>query len=858
MAHRFIVDSSPPGSPDPSTPGKTPQVRGIFLGDNPSTTPAGPPPPSSAASFTPAGAPSDSYLGSSIMRGVTSSRQQSSYGGGASRDGGGRNLFGSNQKSTSNAPLGRSIRGSQRQPSALSRQYSLGDIEPEEDEDAEGEEDEDYAGAFNFSRGKPGPGMDSTNDQMSQLLEQDMGYGSEEEVDNYGDDDEGEFTRAMRQGPQEEDDAGEDLSEEDDGDLFLNLRHDDREYGRAPIGEDNEDLMMLNTPAATKRARKEAQSLMRRSSAQHGGSRSKRAFEYARIAKDQYSRSEVAELSEPFDLILKTEDLVCRLYHEGVGTEDDVEKMDNSLASITYNLVELWRKHIKTLDRPTEEEITSVGPKHDAAAFEKAQYVGELLLRLHHTRYQDDEEDRSQPLSAVLIHWQRDCGYNPAVDEWQNIKHFKPSPASHNLYWSTVLNCLVRGEVAMASELLRNAGWEHVRNIRRERVYTGQALENVQRFTDLAIDTLDSCPSEQGDWDVFGNAWSLFRPKARSNLDRMTLFAEGRDQTFRDLDGVDQESMSQMARMASSQLPWDVYENLQNVYGILLGERDAIVGVAQDWSEATIGIFCWWDQGYGFKSNMRLSQSQSFQLSQRIGNNEEDYLERLADAFHTVLSSDLRPNAMNPVEVAIASTFEANVNAVIGILRTWSLPVACSVAEVASLGGWLPETESAKPLPFDDALDMEDLALLNISQPAADEVLGMKDDTLERYARDLAGIEYLSSNREGWEMAIQVLGRMDIPEKSEEIVGELLTDLLKRLNENSGPTVDKMWGSLNDLGMISFAEETAEVCPPKVLRILYTNILRPLQTRSRASLTDTARRYGTMPYRIAPTRFATC
>lgn len=858
MAHRFIVDSSPPGSPDPSTPAKTPQVRGLFLGDNnPSTTPAGPPPPSSAASFTPAGAPSDSYLGSSIMRGVTGSRQQPSFGG-ASRDSTGRNLFGSNQKSNSNAPLGRSIRGSQRQPSALSRQYSLGDIEPEEDEDAEGEEDEDYAGAFSFSRGKPAPGVDSTHDQMSKLLEQDMEYGSdEEEVEEDEEENEGEFARAMRESSHEEE-VEDEQSQDEEGDLFLNLRHDDREYGRAPIGEDDEDLMMLNTPAATRRARKEAQSLMRRSSAQHGGSRSKRAFEYARIAKDQYSRSEVAELREPFDLILKTEDLVCRLYHEGVGTEDDMEKMDNSLASITYNLVKLWGEHVKTLDRPAEEEITSVGPGPDAAAFEKAQYVGQLLLRLHHTRYQD-EGDSSQPLSAVLIDWQRDCGYNPAVDEAQNIMHYKPSPASHSLFWSTVLNCLVRGEVTVASRLLQNAGWDDVRNTRRERVYTGQALANVKRFTELAIDTLESCPSEQGDWDVFGSAWSLFRPKARSNLDKMTLFAEGRDQTFRDLDGVDQESMSQMARMASSQLPWDVYENLQNVYGILLGESDAIVGVAQDWCEATIGIFCWWDQGFGLRSNMRLSQSQSLQLGPRISSNEEEYLDRLADSFHSVLSSDLRPNAMNPVEVAIASTFEGNVNAAIGILRTWSLPVACSVAEVASLGGWLPTTEAAKPLPFDDALDMEDLALLNISQPAADEVLGMKDDTLEKYARDLAGVEYLSPEREGWEMAIQVLGRMDLPEKSEEVVGELLTDLLKRLNENSGSTVDKMWGSLNDLGMISYAEETAEVCfKQRIETNTSTNSVRPLRTRSQASRTGTARPCGTMPCHIALTRFAMC
>ena len=93
----------------------------------------------------------------------------------------------------------------------------------------------------------------------------------------------------------------------------------------------------------------------------------------------------------------------------------------------------------------------------------------------------------------------------------------------------------------------------------------------------------------------------------------------------------------------------------------------------------------------------------------------------------------------------------------------------------------------------------------------------MKDDTLEKYARKLAGIEYLSPQREGWEMAIQVLGRMDLPERSEEIVGELLKDILETLDEHSSATVDKMWRILNDLGMINYAEETAEVSFPKRL-----------------------------------------
>src|ERR1700761_7384053 len=67
MAGTFQFGSSlPPSTPDRNLRGRL----DISAGTNPSTTPAGPP-PSSAASFTPAGAPSASYLGSSMMRGVT-------------------------------------------------------------------------------------------------------------------------------------------------------------------------------------------------------------------------------------------------------------------------------------------------------------------------------------------------------------------------------------------------------------------------------------------------------------------------------------------------------------------------------------------------------------------------------------------------------------------------------------------------------------------------------------------------------------------------------------------------------------------------------------------------------------------
>ena len=875
MAHRFIVpDSSPPGSPAPSTPGQqTPQIRGLsqLLDNHPSTTPAGPP-PSSVASFTPTGAPSDAYLGSSIMRNVTGSKPPS-FGGGFSRDSTGRNLFGSNEPS--NAPLGRSIRGTQRAPSNLSRQYSLGDIEPEEeeDEDAEGEDDvpfpQPHASLFRSSNAHKFGMGDDTDDQIDRLLEQDMGFDNESDGDDEDeepdeveqDEDEDEVENVL---PEDEDESFDEQSQDETEDMFLNLRHDDRQYGQPPLEED-EDLLMLNTPAATKKIRKEAQDLLRRSTAQFGASGRKQGFQYATIAKDMYSHADIARLTEPAHIILKTEDLVCRMYDDGIGTEDDEEKMDNSLANITYQLVRLWTDHVASFGKPEEEDMADVGPGPNAEPFEKATYVAQLLLRLHHTRYEGEQDaDRSQPLPGVLLHWLRDSGYNPYPDQVEDVMRYQPSPACHSLYWQTVQNSLLRGDVQAASRLLRSAGWDQVRRgTRREKVYTGQALENVKRFTAATSEVLDQCPSQDDDWDILNSSWSLFRIQARGALDRMTLFAEGRGQNIGN--SVDdeylpeQESMSTMARKASSQLPWEVYENLQNIFGILLGNREAIVETAQDWCEATIGMFCWWEDDYQPQTSMRFDRSRSLRMSASRFTNNDEYLDRLNESFHAVIRSELNPNSMNPVEVAVASIFEGNVDAVIGLLRTWSLPIASSVAEVASLGQWLPPTEAARALPL-DTLDMEDLALLNISQPGPDELLGMKDDTLEKYARELAGIEHLSPQREGWELAIEVLGRMDQPAKSEEIVGELLKDILATLDETSSPTVDKMWRILNDLGMINYAEETAEVrfaewlCWIRLLTMMHRLLLTPCQR----NLTDTARHYGTTLSRIAQTRCGRC
>lgn len=700
------------------------------------------------------------------------------------------------------------------QPSGLSRQFSAIDDEDEEDDDAQQlpeedeEEEEDAEGEDDYLPTDRGslfrPSGISFGDDLAEMeryIDQDLQ--AESEADAEGEEasveDEAEY----------EDDYAPPKPKNDNFDMFLNMRHDDRAYDEPVIGEES-DLMMLNEPSAAERVRQEAESIFRRSSVPFGGSRmGGQEFEFATIARDLYRQQEAAQLTESPDLITKTETLVCRLYDEGVGPEDDAEKMDNSLANITARLVNLWKQYVDELPQPEGEDLASIGPGENEEPLVKATWVASLILRMHHTRWiTDDDDEKSAPLPEVLFDWMENGGHNLQPDQVRLLAQYRPSPACHSLFWQVLRSTLLRGDAIGAAKLLRNAGWENVRKAHRgDKAYTGKALETVRRFATVTAEVLESCPATRGDWDIWDSNWTLFRIKARAELDRLTLFAEGRDQNF-DESMDEEESMTTMARKASSQIPWDIYENLQTVYGIVCGNEEAIIDTAQDWCEATIGLFGWWDDGSQGHKPARLTQSLSIRASTRIGSSV-DYFERLATAFHKVVRSDLNPNAMNPIEVALASAFEGNVNAVISFLRIWSLPLACTVAEIASLGGWLPPPET--PAMAMGNLDADDLALLGVSQPASFETEGIKESTLVLYARELAGIEHLSPTRNGWEMAIQVLGRMDLPEKSEETVGELLRDLLATLDENSGQTVDKIWRILNDLGMINFAEETAEV-----------------------------------------------
>ncbi|KAK1754499.1 hypothetical protein QBC47DRAFT_324535 [Echria macrotheca] len=796
MSGRFQVPggSSPPSTPDRSSRGSAAGGRTSYnvfaFGNEPSTTPAGPP-PSSVGSFTPAGAPSDSFLGSSIMRGMTTgSGKQATFpsgsaGGGMFPGSGERKLFsvggGAERK---NAPLGRSIRGKGvGRPSGLSQSVVVDEEEEEEDE----EEEEEQRG------GRPAGSFTVP------------------------------FDDTYEEGDEDEEDTEEDITEErrDDYDADMWLDMDTRPpqgLRGAGIGDES-DLMMLNTPAATERVRREAEDIFRATAMNVGAAR-RREHKVAALAKDVYTQMGTAELTEAPQVILGTEAMITRLYDDGVGEEEAEDKLEDTLATVSGRLAKLWQGYVEKLPQPEEEHSAEIGPGPHASPFEKANYLATLALQVHHSRYDDDGELKPAPLTETLFAW-LNRHHNLYSSQINDVLRHKPSPACHGLFWESVFIALLRGLVGDAVTLLHKAGWGHVRRSQRgDYAYSGQALENVQRAVTDTITMLESCPGYEDNWEIWSSDWTLFRVKAQGALEHLRRFAEGKDNALADSPGASSRSRSTiaaLARRAESQVPWDIYENLNVVFDIVLGSQAAIMGAAQDWCEATIGLFGWWDEKGADRNHSRsLSQSRALVLASQSAVDAEAYLDRLARAFHATLESDFHYNAKSPLEVGLACVFEDNVKAVIGILRGWSLPIASAVAEIASLGKWLPPHQPSGVFGLED-LDMDDLEVLGMDPGSPDEVDGIKDSTLVQYALALANYEELSSEqdqsglaKDGWDLAINVLGRMDSPERSEEMVGTLVRQLLDGLQVDSSATVDKVWSLLNGLGMIPYAEETVE------------------------------------------------
>jgi hypothetical protein len=558
---------------------------------------------------------------------------------------------------------------------------------------------------------------------------------------------------------------------------------------------------------------------------------------YGKIAKDYYTKMGVPTVEESDDLVLNTENIITRLYDEGLGISDNDYQFQHAVTVIPGELTMLWGQYNRrTAALHSEEYAAGIGPGSKSSKFAKANFIAGLALQIYHPKVDDTKsfQPKVKPLPQVLLEW-IDEHHDPYPSQIEELQMHRPSPSNHPAFWDTVLNSLLRGKVVAVVNILKNAGWRHARaeieDIRRSSSavgYTGIALTNIERVISKASEVLSQCPAVHGDWNIRGSEWTLFRVRVSQALEDLKNFAEGRNRDRNDSEGFStstgrSNTYSQTAKKAESQVPWSIYQNLLALYGLIIGESDPIIANGSDWFEATVGLLVWWDEG---KEDRRLTlgRSRGPHGTTSKGSDPEIYVRKLRRSFElaTAESTELTVNTNDKVEVALASLLEGDNESVVGFLRGWSGPVSSAVAEVASLAGWLPHAEPQSLINME--LDQDDMELLGInSSPSKAD--GVKDQTLIAYARSLANRRQMKvpgiTPREGWEISIAILGRLDSAARSEEMVG----DFLHNFPLDSSATVDKLWRLLNNIGMTRHAENTAEVRTLLSKRFHHTNPL---------------------------------
>ncbi|KAM0720422.1 hypothetical protein Q7P37_004558 [Cladosporium fusiforme] len=625
--------------------------------------------------------------------------------------------------------------------------------------------------------------------------------------------------------PQEED---EDAEGEDD-DM---MAHSFAPQGHGTIGSSMFGSTM-NSPRGLKRSR-------------NGRVQPRHESDMPAIARSLAKQSGSARLDEPDDFVIRTEDIVAGL--DAKAQKQPLAELDGALASGSAQLTTLWSEFAQ----PSTLE-GSVGPAgKDAIA--QASYVASFLLQTHHphgekptqintvTRFQRGGQGQRAPTSAIpipkaLLNW-INAHHNPYPDDYDAIHLTQPAPSSNESFWDVVYSSALRGKFDRLVRLLRDAHFEHAVTALDDGAgqpgYHGRQLENTQAVVAHCINLLESCPAmKYDDWDIKGSDWALFRQRIRQAVSELEEFAEGEDDD-RDAHGnaFAQSSRSDMrqtmsfstaSRRAESKIPWTIYENLRALYGQMLGSTDEIVLVSQDWVEACVYLTVWWDgeditdpSASVSRSNLRRSTAAGQRTREVDVAPGAAYRNRLADA-HAEVTTDpedsvFQVDTMNPVLVALASAMEDNVEGVTALLRTWSLPVATSIVEIAALGGWLPQGRPRSKGLMQQGFSSEDLMVLShgpSSQKPAGEM--ERDAILLEYADSLAEKNSFQSpseagTREGWELAVAVLGRLDDAAAAQRRIG----GLLEGIDLKDDVRVDKVLGLCSNLGLTEQARTISE------------------------------------------------
>jgi hypothetical protein len=553
------------------------------------------------------------------------------------------------------------------------------------------------------------------------------------------------------------------------------------------------------------------------------------------IARDLLSRSEIASLHEPDQMILETEDLVLAL-GAGLETSTTTEAADALVSARTSDLLRLWRSQLPTTS--IHNNVNGIGPGDSASPLEKAYFLGSLLLCLRHPPSGQSQStsnfkfsaSRSMslvpssastpaPIPQVLIEW-LDKHHVTYTDLLQSVKSASPNCTSHDMFWDAVQSLVLRGKLQDVIQLFAAADFKYAATAlddgEEEPGYTGAQLQTVQRIIYRARQVLDGCPGvRHGDWQVDGSEWDLYRKRVSHELEHLGQLFNGHTNDDDEDNGFNAEnfgirkgahSLLASTYTRHSNVPETIYQNLTIMYRILLGSAVEIIAQSTDWLEATAALTIWWD---GEDDDTIARWSLNVSRSQRPDHpdrQENPYLSRLSAAFLCVTDPDdkdsFQINTMSVLEVGLGSLLQGNVEGVLMALQTYSLCITCATAEVATFAGWFPTADGSQPA----GLDEEDLMVLSYG---ADQGGIKKNDIIIAYAEALFEREELHAIDgtviEGWEMSITLACRIN----DDDLAHSTASRFLEQIPLTSQERMEKLVTLCSDL---AFEDEARKIC----------------------------------------------
>ncbi|KAH6642858.1 hypothetical protein C7974DRAFT_460882 [Boeremia exigua] len=588
----------------------------------------------------------------------------------------------------------------------------------------------------------------------------------------------------------------------------------DGEEDEDEMDEEDDDYYEEDQFAASRRAKpasRMSQSVISRASTSdldHGAvlvrAGAKQAqFDLIGLAKGLAPTVERATLHEPDNVILQTERIMERV-NESLDS-DTPEARAGVLGDAARELVALWQAASKTNARASLSSSRSGG----SAGLANASRLASLLLSIHHpppvghnqrsalSLVPQGQSRQYTPVPKLLLDWLNNT-YS-GVSEVELVLKETRGYSRHHSFWEAVQASAVRGNFAQTLQLLQGAKLEVAESAQNDGLgdtgYTGAQLRYANEAVRSAVDLLRECPAfVSDDWDIKGQDWSIFRSRVYQVYNNLQEFAEGESLSRQGIAdhfqaphfNITQSQatfrLSVASRKAESRVPWTVYEELRRLYQLLLGNEEEILAISADWIEAVLGLTIWWsgeddDIPHGSLAASRRSLMRSQRVRPVDVTPVAAYCQRLSSAFAAVAQNsdeEFSVNVTDRFEVGIACVLDDDVEGVLYILRSWSLMAATAVAEVASAGGWY------KPAGGLLGFDKSDLMVLSYNeQPRAG---ATKDDLQLAYSQALSTKGMIHNNdsaasKEGWELAVQVLSRLDDSITASQRIEAIINDL---------------------------------------------------------------------------------